>query len=181
MAHGQVCQCLSHLLAHVCWEGIPSRPGEWVSVVPDYPLKLKGMTLSCEIQQNPGPEGEGFPVILCYPVFLSKIGLFDFWHPRHLSKLRRSRHFPLPRTVLVLFRRQSRGSTLRAHCSQLKAGVRPGVTRGADTSSVSRMLTLGVAVHLAHILSVLSLISFTQTFADSTMASSSSPTLPSAL
>lgn len=35
--------------------------------------------------------------------------------------------------------------------------------------------------YLAHILSVVSLISYTQTFADSTTASNYSPTLPSAL
>lgn len=73
----------------VCRKGIHLRLGEVVLSKPLLSLQTKGLALSWEIQRPAGPEdeGDGFPVILCYPVFLRKLGRFVFGHFRHLSKL----------------------------------------------------------------------------------------------
>lgn len=96
----------------------------------------------------------------------------------HLSKLKGSSRFPLPRTVLALFRRQSR-DLLGGHVT---AYLRPRANRSNWRIWLLRVpdVDFTLMAYLASFSSVLSLISFTQTFADSTAASGYSPTRPPA-
>lgn len=53
--------------------------------------------------------GDSFLAILCYPMFQSKLILFDFWHPGHLSKLWRKQALPFTQGGLSTLQKEVKG------------------------------------------------------------------------